>query len=92
MHDAEYTEGQSTATRRERRGALTDWLHRERDGAPYTTAQIVDVSGIYDGMQGRWDKCHSDLKALRKNGVVESVGNRPARWEHSFGEGGSVDA
>jgi hypothetical protein len=30
-----------------RRNELADWLYRERAGAPYTTLQIVDVSGIH---------------------------------------------
>lgn len=66
----------------QRRNLLTEWLYRERGGAPYTTTQIVDVSGIYDGMQGRWDKCHADLKRLYKNGVVAEYFGRPTRWSH----------
>lgn len=67
----------------ERRTLLADWLLRERAGAPYTTAQIVDVSGIYDGLQGRWDKCRTDLLRLRSNGVVRMVHGNPTRWEHA---------
>lgn len=74
-----------TMTTQQRRSALANWLYVERDGAPYTTTQIVDVSGIYDGMQGRWDKCHADLKRLYANHVVAEYFGRPIRWAHING-------
>lgn len=69
-------------TAAQRRGHLADWLFREAAGAPYSTTQIVDVSGIYDGLQGRYDKARVDLLRLRENGVVLMSSGRPARWEH----------
>lgn len=68
----------------ERRTMLADWLYRERAGAPYTTAQIVDVSGIYHG-HGRWDKCRTDLLRLKANGVVRLVHGNPTQWESARG-------
>jgi hypothetical protein len=73
----------ASEARRTRRNDLADWLYREAPGAPYTTAQIVDVSGIYDGMQGRWDTCHRDLLRLKSNGVVISTNDQPTRWAHA---------
>jgi hypothetical protein len=69
-----------------RRNELADWLYRERAGAPYTTLQIVDVSGIYDDcINGRYDTARRDLMRLEKNGVVHRAdANRPVRWE--FGQ------
>jgi hypothetical protein len=69
-----------------RRNELADWLYRERDGAPYTTLQIVEMSGIYDDcINGRYDTARRDLMRLEKNGVVRRANSlRPARWE--FGQ------
>lgn len=67
---------------RSRRNELADWLFREHPGAPYTVGQIIDVSGVYDGLQDRDGKCRGDLRRLQNNGVVREYVGRPARWEH----------
>lgn len=66
-------------TAHERRKALSAWLYERWQHDGLTTSEIVDVSGIYDGMQGRYDKCRSDLLHLKRWDLVECRG-RPARW------------
>lgn len=81
--DAHSAGSESARTAKERRQALDGWMYWTADRKlRLTTAQIASVSGIYDGLQGRYDKCRTDLLALKRAGVVKCSG-RPARWTHS---------
>lgn len=76
--------GMGTPTRREelaaRRGDLAEWLYAAEAGAPYTVGQIVNASGIYDGMRDQRGKCIADLRRLEDNNVVIECAGRPTRW------------
>jgi hypothetical protein len=69
------------AAAEERRLALIRWM-RERfpTHSGLTASQIVDVSGIYDTGQGRYDRCFDDLLVLAKHNVVQRGLGRPATW------------
>lgn len=68
-----------TPTASERRKILSGWLYERSEHEGLTTSEIVDVSGIYDGLQGRYDKCRADLLYLKRWGLSRHEG-RPARW------------
>jgi hypothetical protein len=61
-----------------RRVRLANWLHET--GGPYTTSVIVDQSGIYDGINSRFEKARVDLEQLLNLGMVRLT---PAGWEHA---------
>jgi hypothetical protein len=67
-----------TATE-DRRGVLLAWITERSYHYNLTASEIVDVSGIYTG-HGRYDRCFDDLKALARQGAVERLPGRPARW------------
>lgn len=78
-----FLESGKPLTPRQRRGMVTDWLWRNAKDprAPFTTLVVMEESGAYRGLTGRWDKCHADLNALHRNQVVVLHPGRPARWE-----------
>lgn len=63
----------------ERQQSLLVWITDRPQHEGLTASEIVDVSGIYDDLQGRYDKCLVDLKRLAHEGYLFRNG-RPARW------------
>lgn len=65
----------------QRRLALIRWIRERPAHNGLTASEIVDVIGhpYPPGMQGRYDKCHADLKILETCGLLQRYG-RPARW------------
>lgn len=63
-----------------RRQRLLDWMHERSTHTGLTATEIVDVAGVYTG-HGRYDRCFDDLKALEREGYVDRLPVRPARWE-----------
>lgn len=62
-----------------RRSALLAWL-REQAHDGLTARQIAARSGVYDYGHGRQERATSDLRALRRAGLVESDDGRSPRW------------
>lgn len=63
----------------ERRDALLAWLRLPtHDG--YTARGIVNKSTLYDGFNGRQERCASDLRALERAGFVRTDQRIGGRW------------
>jgi hypothetical protein len=63
-----------------RRADLITWIEERPAHDGLTASEIVDVSGIYDRIQGRYDKAMADLKVMEDSGHLARSDGRPARW------------
>jgi hypothetical protein len=67
----------ATTQRRER---LLAWLRERDEHHGLTARQIVDVSGIYDSLQGRQEKCTNDLRVMAQVGLVKTNRIAGGHW------------
>lgn len=67
-------------TQAKRRDVLLAWMRERPQHDGLTARQIVDVSGIYDRLQGRQEKATHDLRALRKHNLVSTDGSIGGTW------------
>jgi hypothetical protein len=75
-----------------RRDALVVWLAYRALTAGHIAnfAQDADGAWLYSG-HGKADRAFDDLKALEKQGRVERLNGRPARWRVREEQGGDSE-